>query len=173
MMGTAEKTDKQRYWVDLETQFADPQLNHQLQTIIDRLNSFIGNVVDDAGAVASLVGRSYSAVLQETSDLAGYTEAADWNNGSLFDLTLTEDRTLQNPINFPDGRPFIVRVRQGNPSKACALGFSLKFRGGDQISLGAVVLSTDFLAEDYLGFLYNAVIDTYDLLMVFTGYKVP
>jgi hypothetical protein len=167
-MGTAE-VNPRKYMLDMETQFSDPQLNHQIQSIVDQLNQFISASSDATTSLDTVSSRPYSARLGITSAVTGHTEVPDYNNGSVFDLDLTADVIMSNPQNFPDGRPVIFRVKQGTGG-GFVLSFGDKYRGGDTIAIADIIISSVAGKTDYVGFLYNQAADKYDLQQFTQGY---
>lgn len=95
------------------------------------------------------------------------TIATNCNLGNVFDVTLGGNRTLGNPTNPKDGAKYVWRLRQdGTGNRTIAL--DTKFRLGADIT--AVTLSTAAGKTDYLGAIYHAADDKFDVVAFVKGY---
>ena len=91
---------------------------------------------------------------------------ADASLSSLFTLTLTGNTTLATPINGFSGQRILYQLKQdGTGSKLLTL--SSGFRSGPI----TVTLSTAANTTDYLGVIYNAIDDKWDVLALNKGYS--
>lgn len=95
------------------------------------------------------------------------TIAVDASLGSSFRVTLGGNRTLGNPTNATDGQKITFRLRQdGTGSRTLTL--DTKFRLGSDIP--SVTLSTTADQTDYLGVIYHAADDTFDVCSFVKGF---
>lgn len=87
--------------------------------------------------------------------------AVDASLGNLFTITLGGSRTLANPSNPKRGQMIVFRIKQdGTGSRT--LTFDTKYRFSTDIP--SPTLSAGAGDEDYLGFIYNSVADTWDCI---------
>ncbi len=98
------------------------------------------------------------------ADIVSLTDAAniavDFNTGQNFALTLTDNRTLDNPTNCVPGQVgSIFIVQDGTGSRTLAYGSSWDFAGGT-----APVLSTDAAAVDRLDYIVQTSTDVQALV---------
>jgi hypothetical protein len=94
------------------------------------------------------------------------TASTDASLSSLFTLTLTGNTTLATPINGFPGQRILYQLKQdGTGSKLLTL--SSGFRSGPI----TVTLSTAANTTDYLGVIYNAIDDKWDVLALNKGYS--
>ena len=94
------------------------------------------------------------------------TATTDASLSSLFTLTLTGNTTLATPINGFSGQRILYQLKQdGTGSKLLTL--SSGFRSGPI----TVTLSTAANTTDYLGVIYNAIDDRWDVLALNKGYS--
>jgi hypothetical protein len=94
------------------------------------------------------------------------TATTDASLSSLFTLTLTGNTTLATPINGFSGQRILYQLKQdGTGSKLLTL--SSGFRSGPI----TVTLSTAANTTDYLGVIYNAIDNKWDVLALNKGYS--
>ena len=94
------------------------------------------------------------------------TATTDASLSSLFTLTLTGNTTLATPTNGFAGQRILYQLKQdGSGSKLLTL--SSGFRSGPI----TVTLSTAANTTDYLGVIYNAIDDKWDVLALNKGYS--
>jgi hypothetical protein len=94
------------------------------------------------------------------------TASTDASLSSLFTLTLTGNTTLATPINGFSGQRILYQLKQdGTGNKLLTL--SSGFRSGPI----TVTLSTTANTTDYLGVIYNAIDDRWDVLALNKGYN--
>jgi hypothetical protein len=94
------------------------------------------------------------------------TATTNASQSSLFTLTLTGNTTLATPINGFSGQRILYQLKQdGTGSKLLTL--SSGFRSGPI----TVTLSTAANTTDYLGVIYNAIDDKWDVLALNKGYS--
>jgi hypothetical protein len=94
------------------------------------------------------------------------TATTDASLSSLFTLTLTGNTTLATPINGFSGQRILYQLKQdGTGSKLLTL--SSGFRSGPI----TVTLSTAANTTDYLGVIYNAIDNRWDVLALNKGYS--
>lgn len=87
--------------------------------------------------------------------------ATDASLGTVFTISATDDFTLSNPTNAYNGQKIIWRIKQdGDGARVITLGN--KFTVASEI--GEVVLSTAAHTVDYLGAIYNAGDDTFEVV---------
>jgi len=111
-----------------------------------------------AESAAGSMGLLTSAL---TSGSTVATDASLVQNGGVFTLTAAHDFTLSNPTNPVAGKKLIWRIQQdGVGSRIITLGD--KFTVCSEIS--AVVLSTAAGAIDYIGAIYKATTDKWEVV---------
>jgi hypothetical protein len=94
------------------------------------------------------------------------TATTNASQSSLFTLTLTGNTTLATPINGFSGQRILYQLKQdGTGSKLLTL--SSGFRSGPI----TVTLSTAANTTDYLGVIYNAIDNRWDVLALNKGYS--
>jgi len=93
--------------------------------------------------------------------------ATDASLGNVFYVTLGGNRTLSNPTNSTNGKRIIWRIEQdATGGRTITLGN--KFRLGTDIT--SVVLSTSPGITDYIGAIYNAQDDKWDVIAFVKGF---
>jgi len=97
----------------------------------------------------------------------GASIATDASLGNVFYVTLGGNRTLSNPTNSTSGKRIIWRIKQdATGGRTITLGN--KFRLGTDIT--SVVLSTAPSITDYIGAIYNAQDDVWDVIAFVKGF---
>ena len=114
--------------------------------------------------VDALLGKELRIGTAAVADIVSLTDAAniavDFNTGQNFALTLTDNRTLDNPTNCVPGQVgSIFIVQDGTGSRTLAYGSSWDFAGGT-----APVLSTDAAAVDRLDYIVQTSTDVQALV---------
>jgi hypothetical protein len=121
----------------------------------------------NVSAVTSTTITSNSVrVLPVALTVISNTATTDASLSSLFTLTLTGNTTLATPTNGFSGQRILYQLKQdGSGSKLLTL--SSGFRSGPI----TVTLSTAANTTDYLGVIYNAIDDKWDVLALNKGYS--
>ncbi len=97
----------------------------------------------------------------------GATIAVDATLGNVFTVTLGGNRTLSNPTGAVDGQKLEFRIRQdGTGSRT--LAFDTKFRFGTDLT--GITLTTTINKTDYIGTVYHAADDKFDVVAFMKGY---
>lgn len=118
--------------------------------------------------------------INEVKSITSYISVSPWipilhssivdtncNNGSNFDVHLTESITLSNPINAIDGQIVKWRFFQDS-SGSRTLTLDTKFNFGSDIS--SAILSIDPDEIDYLTVIYREDDDKFDVIDFKTGF---
>lgn len=99
--------------------------------------------------------------------LAGTTVNTNVQFGDIFTLTATASFTMANPTGAFDGKMFIYKIKQ-DATGSRVITWDTKFRGSTDVALP--VLTTTAAYVDYVGFVYDAVVDKFNVLAVSKGY---
>ena len=91
----------------------------------------------------------------------------DASLGNVFYVTLGGNRTLSNPTNPTSGKRIIWRIKQ-DATGGRTITLDTKFRLGTDIT--SVVLSTAPSITDYIGAIYNAQDDKWDVIAFVKGF---
>jgi hypothetical protein len=105
-----------------------------------------------------------STVVLLTDDTLIDTDAS---LGNVFYVTLGGNRTLSNPTNVTSGKRIIWRIKQ-DATGGRTISLDTKFRLGTDIT--SVVLSTSPNVTDYIGAIYNAQDDKWDVIAFVKGF---
>jgi hypothetical protein len=97
----------------------------------------------------------------------GASIATDASLGNVFYVTLGGNRTLSNPTNPTSGKRIIWRIKQ-DATGGRTITLDNKFRLGTDIT--SVVLSTAPSITDYIGAIYNAQDDKWDVIAFVKGF---
>ena len=97
----------------------------------------------------------------------GSSIATDASLGNVFYVTLGGNRTLSNPTNVTSGKRIIWRIKQ-DATGGRTITLDTKFRLGTDIT--SVVLSTAPSITDYIGAIYNAQDDKWDVIAFVKGF---
>ena len=97
----------------------------------------------------------------------GASIATDSSLGNVFYVTLGGNRTLSNPTNPTSGKRIIWRIKQ-DATGGRTITLDNKFRLGTDIT--SVVLSTAPSITDYIGAIYNAQDDKWDVIAFVKGF---
>lgn len=97
----------------------------------------------------------------------GATIAVNALLGNIFTVTLGGNRTLANPSGAVDGQRLTFRIRQ-DATGSRTLAFDTKFRFGPDLL--TITLSTTAAKTDYIGVIYHAADDKFDVLAFRTGF---
>jgi hypothetical protein len=91
------------------------------------------------------------------------TLLTDASLGCFFTVTIAGDRLLQNPSNAINMQPFTWMLKQdGTGGHALTWGSKFQFQGANPY--GVLLLNTDPGARNYIGAVYNAADDVFDIL---------
>ena len=97
----------------------------------------------------------------------GASIATDSSLGNVFYVTLGGNRILSNPTNSTSGKRIIWRIKQ-DATGGRTITLDTKFRLGTDIT--SVVLSTSPSITDYIGAIYNAQDDKWDVIAFVKGF---
>lgn len=98
-----------------------------------------------------------------TEDNSGTSYNSDASQYGVFKLIANNNFTLENPTGAVDGQKLMWRITQdGTGSRTITLG--TKFRVASDINSGVVTLSTAASTRDYLGAVYDADDDRFDVI---------
>lgn len=97
------------------------------------------------------------------------TIVVDATLGNIFKVTLGGNRTLGNPTGVVDGQKMVFRIRQ-DATGSRTLAYDTKFRFGTVLTLAAATLSTTAAKTDYIGVIYHATDDKFDVVAFMKGY---
>jgi hypothetical protein len=100
----------------------------------------------------------------------GASPAIDASLSDTFTLVPNQNFSLPNPTNPTNGQRIIIRIKQDATGSRLLTSFGSKWRGGADIPLTDVVLSTAANAVDYLGAYYNSTDDKWDVIAFTKGY---
>jgi hypothetical protein len=100
----------------------------------------------------------------------GASPAVDASLSDTFTLVPNQNFTIPNPTNPTNGQRIIIRVKQDGAGSRLLTGFGAKWRGGADITLASIVLSTTAAKTDYIGAYYNSTDDAWDVLAFVKGY---
>lgn len=87
--------------------------------------------------------------------------------GNIFEVTLGGNRTLGNPSGAVNGQRLTFRIRQ-DATGTRTLAFDTKFRFGT--TLTSITLTTTAAKTDYIGVIYHASDDKFDIIAFSPGY---
>lgn len=119
-----------------------------------------------SAVTATTITSNSVKVLPVALTVISNTASTDASLSSTFTLTLTGNTTLATPTNGFSGQRILYRLKQdGTGSKLLTL--SSGFRSGPI----TVTLSTAANTTDYLGVIYNAIDDKWDVLALNKGYS--
>lgn len=131
------------------------------------LTSFIRTLLDDADAATArgTLGIAYPSGVVTLTD--GATISVNATLGDVFKVTLGGNRTLSNPTGAVDGQRMTFRIRQdGTGSRTLTL--DTKFRLGTDLT--STTLTTTVDKTDYLGVIYHATDDKFDVVAFVKGF---
>jgi hypothetical protein len=100
----------------------------------------------------------------------GASPVIDASLGDTYVLVPQEDFTLANPTNPTNGQRIIVRIKQDGVGARHLTGFGGNWRGGTDLSLASIVLSTAAGKTDYLGAYYDSTDNKWDVIAFIKGY---
>lgn len=123
--------------------------------------TFTGTVTTDDVVVAGRL----SVTPDSLTDAS--TIAIDASTGNFFTVTLGGNRTLGNPTNAVDGQKLLFRIRQDGTGTR-TLTLDTKYRLGTDIT--STTLTTTINKTDYIGVVYHASDDKFDVIAMTKGY---
>jgi hypothetical protein len=124
------------------------------------------DTINVSAVTATTITSNSVRVLPVALTVISNTASTDASLSSLFTLTLTGNTTLATPTNGFSGQRILYQLKQdGSGSKLLTL--SSGFRSGPI----TVTLSTAANTTDYLGVIYNAIDDKWDVLALNKGYS--
>jgi len=115
---------------------------------------------------ATIVASGRVSVTPDTLTDAS-TIAVDASLGNMFTVTLGGNRTLGNPTNAVDGQRILFRIRQDGTGTR-TLTLDTKYRLGTTIT--STTLTTTINKTDYLGVIYHASDDKFDVVAFVKGF---
>lgn len=152
-------------WI-LIGEHTDVDLGHNVKVGLSRsLDSKYHQVIFYDNMISEQIKSTVPKAVYSLSDAANISVDAAISNK--FTVTLTADRTLENPTNLSPGQFLLFRVEQDGTG-GHSLSFDSKYNFSS--SLPAPSLSSSPNAYDYLGFVYNAEADTLDYIAEVKGF---
>ena len=101
---------------------------------------------------------------------AGGSVTIDASLSDTFTLVANQNFTLADPTNPTNGQRIVIRIKQDGTGNRLLSSFGSKWRGGADIALVDVILSTGAGKVDYIGAYYNTTDDKWDILAFVKGY---
>ena len=141
-------------------------LNKILTSVTSDGKSNWSDTINVSAVTATTITSNSVKVLPVALTVVSNTASTNASLSSLFTLTLTGNTTLATPINGFSGQRILYQLKQdGTGSKLLTL--SSGFRSGPI----TVTLSTAANTTDYLGVIYNAIDNRWDVLALNKGYS--
>jgi hypothetical protein len=111
-------------------------------------------------------GQTFQSAINTLTDAANI--ATDCNDGNIHTVTLTDNRTLDNPTNLEIGTYVWLIVQDGTGSRTLAFGAQFRFAGGGTPALSSTAGAIDVITGVYDGTDLRCSIMTQDDLGVAT-----
>ena len=160
--GNGEPTNK----YSLQLKDGTEGLNKVLTSVTSDGKSNWSDTINVSAVTATTITSNSVKVLPVALTVISNTATTNASLSSLFTLTLTGNTTLATPTNGFSGQRILYQLKQdGTGNKLLTL--SSGFRSGPI----TVTLSTAANTTDYLGVIYNAIDNRWDVLALNKGYS--
>lgn len=121
-------------------------------------------------AAAALTALGGAKLLTPQVLTPGASPAIDASLGDTFTLVPNQNFSIPDPTNPTNGQRIIIRIKQDGVGSRLLTAFGAAWRGGLDITLASIVLSTAINKVDYIGAYYNATDAKWDVLAFVKGY---
>lgn len=107
-------------------------------------------------------GKTIISVLSDSS-----TVVTNATLGNLFTLTTSQNFTMSNPTGGLNGQKIIYKIKQ-DATGSRIVTWDSKFRGSNDLPLPVLTTTAGYV--DYVGFIYDSVVDFWNCLSVNEGF---